>query len=149
MGASLFHSAMSIGVLLAAFAFFNGFLYWTVLFIPLVLLPLVMFTLGVAWILASLGVFLRDVGQTMGMLTTALLFLSPVFYPVSALPEQLQGWVKLNPLTPIIEEGRKTLVFGQSPDWPSLIGYLAAGSVVAWVGYWWFQKTRRGFADVV
>lgn len=149
MGASLFHSAMSIGVLLAAFAFFNGFLYWTVLFVPLVLLPLVMFTLGVAWILASLGVFLRDVGQTMGMLTTALLFLSPVFYPVSALPEQLQGWVKLNPLTPIIEEGRKTLVFGQSPDWPSLIGYLAAGSLVAWVGYWWFQKTRKGFADVV
>src|SRR3989338_5763232 len=81
MGAAVFHSLISLLVLLVAFVIFNGYLHWTVIFIPLVLLPLVILTLGLAWILASLGVFLRDVGQTIGIVMTVMLFSSPVFYP--------------------------------------------------------------------
>ncbi|MGR8997957.1 MAG: ABC transporter permease, partial [Gammaproteobacteria bacterium] len=86
MGAALFHSLISLLVLLAAFVLINGYLHWTAIFIPLVLLPLVILTLGLAWILASLGVFLRDVGQTIGIVMTVTLFCSPVFYPITALP---------------------------------------------------------------
>lgn len=149
MGAALFHSLISLGVLLAAFVLFNGYPHWTAVFIPLVLLPLVILTLGLAWMLASLGVFLRDVGQTIGIITTVMMFLSPVFYPVTALPEEFRPWLMANPLTFIIEQAREVLIWGRLPDWVGLGIYTLAATTVAWAGYAWFQKTRKGFADVL
>jgi lipopolysaccharide transport system permease protein len=149
MGAALFHSLISLSVLLAAFALFNGYLHWTPVFIPFVLLPLVILTLGLAWMLASLGVFLRDVGQTIGLITTVLMFLSPVLYPISAVPEEFRPYIMANPLTFIIEQAREVLVWGHMPDWIGLGVYTLAATVIAWLGYAWFQKTRKGFADVL
>jgi lipopolysaccharide transport system permease protein len=149
MGAALFHSLVSLGVLLIAFALFNGYLHWTAVLAPLVVLPLVILTLGLAWMLASIGVFLRDVGQTIGIVTTVMLFLAPVFYPVTALPEELRPWLMANPLTFIIEQAREVLVWGHLPNWLGLAIYTLAAAVVAWAGYAWFQKTRKGFADVL
>lgn len=149
MGAALFHSLVSLGVLLAAYVVFNGYMNWTVVFAPLVLLPLLIFTLGVAWVLASLGVFLRDVSQTIGIVTMVLMFLSPVFYPVTALPEQFRPWLMANPLTFIIEQARNVLVWGKLPDWMGLGAYTFAAMIVAWAGFAWFQRTRKGFADVL
>jgi lipopolysaccharide transport system permease protein len=149
MGAALFHSMVSVAVLLIAFVIFNGFLHWTVVFIPLVLSPLIALTLGLAWILASIGVYIRDVGQTVGILTTAMLFVSPVFFPITALPEKLRPWIMANPLTFIIEQARGVLIWGRQPDWVGLGIYTLAAAIVAWAGYAWFQKTRKGFADVL
>ena len=149
MGAALFHSIVSIGVLLAAFAIFNGYLHWTAVFTPLVIMPLVVFTLGISWMLASLGVFLRDVGQTIGLITTVLMFLAPVFYPVSAVPAGLRPVIMINPLTFIIEQAREVLIWGHLPDWTGLSIYMLAALATAWAGYAWFQKTRKGFADVL
>ncbi len=149
LGAALFHSLISLGVLLSAFVLFNGFVHWTAVFIPLILLPLVILTLGLAWMLASLGVFLRDVGQTIGIITTVMLFLAPVFFPVTALPEKLRPWIMANPLTFIIEQAREVLIWGHLPNWVGLGIYTAAATAVAWAGYAWFQKTRKGFADVL
>ncbi|TKC91790.1 ABC transporter permease [Trinickia terrae] len=149
MGAALFHSCVSVAVLLCAVFVFNGSLAWTVVFFPLVLLPLVIVTLGLAWILASLGVFLRDVGQTIGLLTTVLMFLSPVFYPVTAVPPRFRPFIMANPLTFIIEQTRDVLIWGRTPDWLGLSVYMLAACSVAWAGYAWFQKTRKGFADVL
>ena len=149
MGAALFHSLVSLGVLLIAFALFNGYLHWTAVFTPLVVLPLVILTLGLAWMLASLGVFLRDVGQSIGIVTTVMLFLAPVFYPVTALPEEFRPWLMANPLTFIIEQAREVLIWGRLPNWPGLGLYTLAATAVAWAGYAWFQKTRKGFADVL
>lgn len=149
MGGALFHGFISLVVLLAAFILFNGYLHWTVIFAPLVLLPLVILTLGFAWMLASLGVFLRDVGQTIGIITSVMLFLSPVFYPINALPEKFRIWIMFNPLTFIIEQAREVLIWGNLPDWLGLGVYTLASIVVAWLGYAWFQKTRKGFADVL
>jgi len=149
MGSALFHSVNSLVVLLLAQLLLNQTLHWTAVFFPLILLPLVFATMGVVWFLSAIGVFLRDVGQTIGIFTTALLFLSPVFYPLSALSEQHQVWIKLNPLTFIIEEARKTLLFGQIPDWAGWGMHMAASLAIAWMGYWWFQKMRKGFADVI
>lgn len=149
MGAVLFHALISLGVLLAAILLINGTLAWTAIFFPLVILPLLVATLGVAWFLASLGVFVRDVGQTIGILTTVLMFVSPVFYPISALPEKFQVWLLLNPLTFVIEQSRAVMIFGELPDWSGLGIYAGASVLIAWAGYWWFQKTRKGFADVL
>ncbi len=149
LGAALFHSLVSIGVLLAAFMLFNGYLPWTALFTPLVMLPLVVFTLGISWMLASLGVFMRDVGQTIGILTTVLMFLSPVFYPASAVPAALRPILLMNPLTFIIEQMREVLIWGHLPDFSGLLVYAGAALATAWAGFAWFQKTRKGFADVL
>ncbi|MBC7193999.1 ABC transporter permease [Marinobacter sp.] len=149
MGSALFYSLVSTVVLLLAQLIINQSLPWTSVLFPLVLLPLVFAGMGFAWFLAALGVYVRDIGQVTGIFTTVLLFLSPVFYPVSALPEEYRGLLQLNPLTLIIEESRKVLVFGSLPDWPSLGIGLLAGLAIAAAGFWWFQKTRKGFADVL
>ena len=146
---TLFHSLVSLLVLLIAFFLFNGYLQWTILFIPIVLLPLIILSIGFSWILASLGVFLRDVGQTVTILTTILMFLSPVFYPITAIPLEIRPWVMLNPLTFIIEQARDILIFGHLPNWTGLLLYLFFATLVSWAGYAWFQKTRKGFADVL
>lgn len=149
LGAAFFHALISLIALLVVFFLSNGFLQTTALFFPVILFPLVIATLGFAWMLASLGVFVRDVGQTVGIITTILLFVSPIFYPVSALPESFRPWLLANPLTFIIEQARAVLVYGQYPDWSGLALYAVASMVIAWAGFWWFQKTRKGFADVL
>lgn len=149
LGSALFHTLISLAVLLAAILLVNGGVAWTVILFPLVMLPLLLATLGVAWFLASLGVFVRDVGQTIGIFTTVLMFVSPVFYPISALPEKFQIWLMLNPLTFVIEQSRAVMIFGKQPDWIGLGIYVCASLALAWTGYWWFQKTRKGFADVL
>ncbi|MCD2511086.1 ABC transporter permease [Comamonas endophytica] len=149
MGTALFHGFVSLGVLLLAFFLFNGYLHWSVLLAPLVLLPLVVLTLGLAWLLASMGVFLRDVGQTIAIITMVMMFLAPVFYPVTALPPQYRPWLMANPLTFIIEQMRAVLIWGRLPDWSGLALYTLAATAVAWAGYAWFQKTRKGFSDVL
>jgi lipopolysaccharide transport system permease protein len=149
LGTALFHSFISILVLLAAFALFSGYLHWTVLLTPVVFFPLVVATLGFAWMLASLGVFIRDVGQTIGIVTTVMLFLSPVFYPITALPEAYRPWLMANPLTFIIEQARDVLIWGHLPDWSGLAIYTAVAVLIAWAGYAGFHKTRKGFADVL
>lgn len=149
MSAALFHSMISLVVLLAAFTLFNGYLHWTVIFLPCVLLPLVVLTTGIGWMLASLGVFLRDVGQSVVIVVSVLTFLSPVFYPVTAVPERFRPFMLANPLTFIIEQAREVLIFGHAPDWLGLGLYSLAAAAIAWAGYVWFQKTRKGFADVL
>ena len=149
LGASFFHAVVSILVLIAAFLCFQGVVHLTALLFPFILLPLMLMSLGVAWFLASLGVFIRDVNQPIALLMTILLFASPVFYPTSALPDYIQPWLILNPLTFIIEQTRAVLIFGEFPNLQGLAIYLAVAFVVAWAGYFWFQKTRKGFANVL
>lgn len=148
-GAALFHAIVSVLVLLIAFVLLNGYLQWTTVFLPLILLPLLVLILGAAWALASLGVYLRDVAQPIGLIMTVLLFASPVFYPITALPERIRPWLMLNPLTFVIEQARAVLIFGQLPDWVGLAAYSLVSVFIAWVGYAWFQKTRKGFANVL
>lgn len=149
LGAALFHSLISFGVLLLAFFVFNGYLNWTSIFVPLILLPFLILTVGFSWILASLGVYLRDVGQTVSIITMVLMFLAPVFYPITALPTQLQFWIMANPLTFVIEQIRAVLIWGHTPEWINLSIYTAVATFIALLGYAWFQKTRKGFADVL
>jgi lipopolysaccharide transport system permease protein len=149
LGSATFHSAVSLCVWFIAYLFLFGVPHLSVVLIPLVLLPLLLFILGVSWLLASLGVYLRDVAQFMGVITTVLMFLSPIFYPVNAFPQKYRGLLFFNPVTPAIEQARDVLFWGKAPDLSMYLIYLVGGAFVAWCGFVWFQKTRRGFADVV
>jgi lipopolysaccharide transport system permease protein len=149
LGSALFHALVSVAVFLGAQILLSQRCPWTVIFLPAILLPLMLTAAGIAWVLSSLGVYVRDIAQTTGIFTTILLFLSPVFYPVSALPENYQLWLRLNPLTLIIEETRRILIFGGMPDWTSWALALGVSLLIAAGGFWWFQKARKGFADVL
>lgn len=149
MGAALFHGIVSLGVLLVFYVLVSASLHWTIILAPLVILPLLLTTLGLSWFLASLGVFVRDVAQTIGLLVTVLMFLSPIFYPVASLPEKYRIFIYMNPLTVIIEQMRDVLIWGKTPSWLGWCVMMVVGSAIAWLGLVWFQKTRKGFADVL
>lgn len=149
LGAAVVNLCISIGVWLVFYILVYGLPHLTVLLLPLVLLPLLLLSVGVSWALAALGVYLRDLAQLVGVLSTMLMFLSPIFYPVEALPESYRSVLNINPLTPIIAQVRDVLYWGKLPAWDYYALTLLASSLVAWGGFVLFQKTRKGFADVL
>lgn len=149
MGSALFHGAVSLLVWLIFYSILFGVPHPEALLLPVLVLPLLLMTMGLSWFLAALGVYIRDIAQIIGLVTTTLMFLTPIFYPVSALPIEYQPLLLLNPLTLPIEQGRALLVWGSMPDWKIFSVYFAAALVIAWLGFAWFQKTRKGFADVL
>ncbi len=146
---ALFHMLVSVMVWLIFHLLLFGVPNWTIILVPLVMLPLLLFTMGFSWMLTSLGVFLRDVGHVIGVFTTALLFLSAIFYPVEALPQRYRFVLMINPLVPVIEQTRQVMIFGNIPSLSLWFSLLAGGFMVAWLGFAWFQKTRKAFADVI
>lgn len=149
LGSAAFHFAISFIVWLLFYLVFFGWPPVTVLWLPLILLPLILMTVGLSWLLASLGVYLRDVGQIIGVVTTILMFVSPIFYPIAALPEKYRPLMHLSPLTFVVEQARDVMIWGRSIDWPLWGLSMILSSVIAWLGFAWFQKTRKGFADVI
>lgn len=135
--------------LVAATLLIRGELHWTLLWLPLLLTLQLLLMLGAAWFIASLGVFVRDTGQVLGLMLTAWLYLTPIIYPESVVPGRYQAIINLNPWTPLIRSYRRIMLEGAPPDWRGL-AYFGAWAIVCFIaGYWWFGKTRKNFADVV
>src|SRR6266571_620845 len=121
----------------------------TVLWLPALLIPQLIATLGAAWLIASLGVFLRDIAQGISLLLMAWMYLTPIIYPEAIVPERFRTFIDINPFTPLIRSYRHTLLEGAAPDWPGL-AYFTGFALVSFVfGYWWFARTRKNFADVI
>lgn len=146
---AVYHVVVSLLVWIVVYGILFGIPHATVLFFPLILFPLMLFIMGLCWLLASLGVFFRDISQIIGVVVTVLMFLSPIFYPASALPEKYRGLLYMNPLTPVIEMTRDVLFWGKTPNLILLVSYWGLTIGIAWLGFAWFQKTRKGFADVI
>lgn len=146
---ALFNAAISYSVLGVAYLVLLGAPPLTALYLPLMVLPILFFSLGLTLFFSSVGVFVRDLQQLMGLITMVIMFLSPLFYPLSALPESFRNLIQFVPLALSIEESRKVLFLGQSPDLIIWSAYLACSWLVAWLGFVWFMKTKKGFADVV
>jgi lipopolysaccharide transport system permease protein len=149
LGAALVHLGFSLVILLGAIVWLQGGVGLTALWLPVILLPFVIGILGAAWFLSALGVYLRDIGQIIGLLMTAMLFLSPIFFPPEALPEAYRPILSLNPLTLIITQARGVLLWGDVPDFQALGLYGVLASGFAFMGYGFFQRVKRGFADVL
>lgn len=146
---SLAHASFSLSILLMGMLWINHSLPWTLLLLPLIWFPLFLLTLGLAYFLASLGVFVRDTVTVTGIMTMMLFFLSPVFYPVQAVPESFRFFFKLNPLALYIEDARRVALWGAAPDWPWYLANVVLSVVVFSLGLTWFMKTKKGFADVL
>jgi lipopolysaccharide transport system permease protein len=132
-----------------ALAVIRGRVPWTVIYLPLVIVPQVLLTAGLAWFLAALGVFVRDLGQIIGYLLTVLMFITPIFYPENALPPFAAAIQKVNPMFALVHSYRAVLLDAAAPDWVSL-GWLGlAAAVVFLLGYAWFYKLRKSFADLI
>lgn len=149
LGSATFHLAISLLVWLLFYLIFFGIPPLTILELPLVLLPLLLMICGLSWLLASLGVYLRDISQIITVLTTILMFLTPIFYSVTALPEQYRSLVQLSALTFVVEQARAVMLWGENISWLQWSGQMLLSGAVAWLGFAWFQKTRKGFADVI
>ncbi len=149
LGAALFHALVSFAVWLIFFVLLYGVPHWTVLLLPVVLLPIILMIAGTSWFLAALGVYLKDTAQLTPVITTVMMFLSPIFYPVEKVPVSLRPLLMINPLAPGLEHIRSILWKGQVPALDAWGLYALACGLMAWGGFAFFQKMRRGFADVL
>ena len=146
---ALFHFFVSLIILVLAHLLASHELNWTVIFVPLVVLPLALIALGLSYFISSTTVFIRDLSQIMGVLVTVLLFLSPIFYPLDAVPELVRPLLYLNPLTVPISEFRNLVIWGKLPDLVVMSCYTAVSVIIFSFGWWWFQRTKKVFADVL
>lgn len=149
VGATLINSLFSLVVLLLGEMVILGQVSWVLVYLPLVYLPLIFLSIGLAWFLASLGVFIRDMNQLMGVIVQILFFLTPIFYPISAIPPKLRPLIYLNPLTMIVNSFRQVIVLEKPPDGSELFLMIAGTFGVCLLGYVWFMKSKKTFADVI
>jgi lipopolysaccharide transport system permease protein len=146
---ALFQLTVSLFVLIAFQGFISQKLELTIFIAPLILLPFIFLVLGVSWIVASLGTFIRDLNQILTPIITALLFLGPILYPIESLPEQIHFFLYLSPLTVPVEQLREVIIWGNHPNWSHLCLYTLASVGTFFLGNIWFRKTQKGFADVL
>lgn len=149
VGAALFHLLISTIVLLVVLLTTTGSIPWTAVLFPLVVLVFVPFVAGTVWLLASLGAYLRDIIQVVPIVTTALMFLSPTLYPATMIPEPYRPLLLFNPMTIVVSTSQRVLVMGELPIWRDLMIYAVCAMAFAWLAFCWFEKTKKGFADVV
>ena len=121
----------------------------TALWLPVLLIPQLLLTLGAAWLIASLGVFLRDIAQGITLLLMAWMYLTPIIYPESIVPERFRWFINANPFTTLVRSYRNIFLDGLAPDWRGLAYFTAIALLVFVFGYWWFARTRKNFADVI
>ena len=124
-------------------------LQFTAVWLPLLLIPQLLLALGAAWLIASLGVFLRDIAQGITLLLMAWMYLTPIIYPESIVPERFRWFIGINPFTSLVRSYRRVFLDGLAPDWRGLLYFSAVALVVFVFGYWWFARTRKNFADVI
>lgn len=146
---ALFNFIVSLGVWLVFYMIVAGVPHPTVLLLPVVLLPLLLFLTGLSWLFAALGVYLRDIAQITAIITTAMMFLTPIFFPVNAIPDQFRPLLDLNPLASIVQQVREIMIWDMGLDAIRFGTSMAVGLVTFMVGFAFFQKVRKGFADVL
>jgi lipopolysaccharide transport system permease protein len=144
-----FHALIGLVVWLIFDTIVYGVPHWTIVLLPVVAFPLLALTLGLSWFIASLGVYLRDVSQIIGVLTTVLMFMTPIFYPIESLPPAYRPALQSNPLAIMIDQARDVMIWGRIPDWSQWLLVTSIGVFIACLGFAWFQATRKGFADVL
>jgi lipopolysaccharide transport system permease protein len=142
-------ATVSLGILLLFHFILMGLPPPTALLVPVAVIPLLMMVLGLSWLLASLGVFLRDLNQLIGWMVTVVMFTSPVFFPMSSVPPVMQKWMLINPLTLPLEWIKSLLFLGTLPEPTAFIIYTAVATLVFNLGYLWFKRTKKAFADVL
>lgn len=144
-----FQMIINLVVWLLFYVIIVGFPTWHILWLPIIVVPFLMMVLGISWFLSSLGVYLKDISQVIGVVTMILMYLSPIFYPTSMLPDAYQIFTQLSPLTYVIEQARDCMMLGKNIAWLSWGIYTSVSFIIMLLGYGWFMFTRKGFSDVI
>lgn len=145
----LVKAGTSLIILAAGTLLLDRKLPWTFALVWLPFVPMILYTLGVAWFLAAMGVFIRDIAQVIAIPVQLLFFLSGIVHPISRVPERFRPLMLLNPIAQLVEAVRRLALWGLMPDWIALAGVFLGGLVVFQLGYLFFMKSRRAFADVL
>ncbi|CAN5657212.1 ABC transporter permease [soil metagenome] len=135
--------------LLIAVVIMRHEIHFSLFWLPALIIPQLLFTLGTAWLIASLGVFLRDIAQGISLFLTAWMFLTPIIYPESIVPGRYRLFINLNPFTSLVRSYRRILLEGELPDWSGLAYFTGFALASFFFGYWWFARSRKNFADVI
>ncbi len=146
---TIVHSCFGLVILFLGMAIGHHPFHWTILLLPLVWLPMAMFSMGCAFLLSSLGVFIRDIGATVGVLVSMCFFMSPIFYPLEAVPEKFRTLCQLNPIAIYVADARRVMLFGELPDWPWFFAGLVLSILVMVFGFVFFMRSKPAFADVI
>jgi lipopolysaccharide transport system permease protein len=149
VGAALFHFVVTLAIVIVTDLFVFGLPPWTLALVPLVALPLIFLSLGMAWFLASLGVFVRDISYTVNLIVQVLFFLSPILYPLESIPEPFRSIIQINPMTPLVQYFRDVIFASGTLNIGSYVVWLLVSAVIMQLGYAWFMKTKKAFADVI
>ena len=146
---ALAHALIGVAAWLAGYVALHGAPQPAAVLFPLVLLTFAPLLLGIGWLLAAFGVLVRDLTQLTTLVAHALLFLTPVFYSIEAVPEAMREVLLANPLTFVVEQLRRVLFFGDAPAWRGLAAYFIVALAFAWASLAIFRRLRPGFADQV
>jgi len=149
VGSALLTSLITLGILFIAILLVYHAIPPFIIFLPLAYLPLMLLILGLAWFLSSVGVYIRDVGQVVSVVTQVLFFMTPIFFPETSVPEELHFVVAINPLSAVVTNFRKLLLWNEMIDLTNWGIWLVITFFVAILGYVWFMGTKKGFADVL
>ncbi|MGH7369426.1 MAG: ABC transporter permease, partial [Candidatus Methylomirabilaceae bacterium] len=145
----IFNQLIGLGILLVALLVTSHPFSSLLLLLPAVLLFQFALTVGLAWIVAGLTVFVRDLGQLVGMVLTIWVFLTPIFYPPTLVPEQLRFLLAANPMYALVESYRCLILKGQLPPSADLAVLAFVALPVFVLGYWMFTRMQGAFADVI
>jgi lipopolysaccharide transport system permease protein len=146
---ALFNLGISIGLSVVAVLVMYGGVHASAVSLILHVICIALIALGVSWFVSALAVFIRDVAAVIVPINVVLMFVSSVFFPLSALKGRVRAVLELNPLAVIVDQARGAFLYGHWPDF-AVLGYVFAFSVlVAVLGYWFFMRTKAGFADVI
>jgi homopolymeric O-antigen transport system permease protein len=149
LGSALFHAAVSLVMLAVVHLVIGGSASWSWFLVPIALAPVACLSLGLIWGLSSLGVFIRDLQYAVTLILQVLFFMTPIFYPIEAVPPVLRAPLQLNPLTAIVTTVRGTIFPDVATAWPALGVTFVISIVAMLLGYAWFMRTRRSFGDVL
>ncbi|KPV58963.1 hypothetical protein QJ48_13500 [Paenibacillus sp. A3] len=142
-------NCFSMAILFGALIFYQYPVGWNALFLPVILIPLLLFTLGFSYIVTTLGIFFKDLGQAMSIIMNILFYISPVFYPITAVPKEFQIYMMFNPLTFFVESFRAVVIYNSQPNWSNYCVLLAISIVIFIFGSTLFNKTKETFSDVI
>lgn len=140
---------LGLSILILIFACGTGTLHWTLCFVPVLMASQFLFITGLSWLLASLGVYMHDLKHMLTLGLSIWMYLTPIVYPSSAFPKELQFLAWINPCAGVIEDYRRVILQGVQPHWDMFAVYTALGAFTWCLGYYFFNKTKRSFADVV
>jgi lipopolysaccharide transport system permease protein len=146
---ALVNTCIGIAIVLIGNLLLNGKIYLTILTLPLIIAPYLIFVVSLVLFFAAAGVYLRDLSQVVSLLITVTMFLTPIFFPIEAVPEAYRRVIWLNPLTFVVQQARDVTIFGRWPNFVGLSIYTLAAFTSLACAFWVFQRLRNGFADVL